>query len=59
MLDDDPLDVPQLVAGKPVIKSHLYRLQPELCFAFIPSHMNVNGLVAIETVEKEAVGAFA
>jgi len=52
VFDDNLLNIPKLVPGKPMIERDLYRLQPDLRLTIVAAHVNVHRLVAVKADKK-------
>jgi hypothetical protein len=55
VIDNEMTDLVELSGGEPMIPRKFDWHQPELGVVPISSNMNVNGLVAVETAEKQPV----
>ncbi len=58
VLDDNLLNIPKLVSGKPVVERDLNRLQPNLRLAIVAAHVTAGRFVAVKAHEKEPIGTF-
>jgi len=55
VLNDEPTDVIQLAWAKPMVPRQCHGRQPEFGVLSVPTHVDVHGLVAIETVEEKPI----